>query len=378
MGFEIAGITAGLKASGKPDLGLIHSPYPLAWAIATTTNMVKAPCVSRNRSRFTSGAPVRGLIVNSGNANCANGERGIWDNEDFAGSVASPLGLPRVQDMLTASTGVIGRPLDIDRIRGAIPELVRALGQDSGAFADAILTTDTRPKQVAATLRNGARVVGIAKGSGMVHPDMATMLAFVMTDADVPQDLLREHWPGVVARSFNQVTVDGDTSTNDMAVLFSSRQLPADRNEFPEALEAVSRKLAQKIARDGEGASKLLTVAVSGGRSPEEARMAARTVASSALVKTAVHGADPNWGRILGAVGRSGAVTDLANLSIQIQGTLVYRGTPQPFDEAALSRALRGEDVLVSIDLAAGEAEGEAWGCDLSAEYVHINADYTT
>ncbi len=378
LGFEIAGVTAGLKASGRPDLGLVYSPYPLAWAMTSTENLVKAPCVSRNRSRFTSGAAVRGIVVNSGNANCATGERGIWDNEDVAGAVAGALALARVQDMLTASTGVIGQPLQVQRIRDAIPALTGALGEDSGAFADAILTTDTVPKQVGATVGRGARILGIAKGSGMIHPNMATMLAFVLTDADVSQDDLRALWPGIVDRTFNQVTVDGDTSTNDMAIVLSSRQLPADQGAFAAALEEVATKLARKIARDGEGATRLMTVRVSGARSAAEARSAARTVASSSLVKAAVHGADPNWGRILGAVGRSGAVSDLANLRIALQGRTVYQGSVLEFDAAALSEALTDEEVLIEIDLAAGDAAGEAWGCDLSPEYVRINADYTT
>ncbi len=378
MGFEIAGVTAGLKASGRPDLGLVYSPYPLAWALMSTDNVVKAPCVSRNRSRFTSGAAVRGIVVNSGNANCATGERGIWDNEDMAGAVASALALARVQDMLTASTGVIGQTLPVDRIREAIPGLTSALGEDSGAFADAILTTDTTPKQVGATLRGGSRILGIAKGSGMIHPSMATLLAFVLTDADISQDDLRAVWPGIVERTLNQVTVDGDTSTNDMAVALSSRQIGADKHEFVEALEEVVVKLARKVARDGEGATRLLTVRVTGARTGAEARAAARSVVGSNLVKAAVHGADPNWGRILAAVGRSGAVSDLANLRIGLQGVVVYRGSLLGFDAAAVSEKMRAEEVIVEIDLAAGEAVGEAWGCDLSAEYVRINADYTT
>ncbi|MEJ2358813.1 MAG: bifunctional glutamate N-acetyltransferase/amino-acid acetyltransferase ArgJ [Deinococcales bacterium] len=378
LGFEIAGVTAGLKASGRPDLGLVYSPYPLAWALTSTDNVVKAPCVSRNRSRFTSGAAVRGIVVNSGNANCATGERGTWDNEDMAGAVATALALARVQDMLTASTGVIGQPLPVERIREAVPALTSALGNDSAAFADAILTTDTAAKQAEASLPGGARIVGIAKGSGMIHPSMATMLAFILTDADIAQDELRALWPDIVARTFNQVTVDGDTSTNDMAVVLSSRQIRADRQAFAAALEEVATKLARKVARDGEGATRLLTVRVSGARTAVEARAAARTVASSLLVKAAVHGADPNWGRILAAVGRSGAVSDLANLRIGVQGVPVYRGDVLPFDPAAVSDNMKADEVLLEIDLAAGEATGEAWGCDLTPEYVHINADYTT
>ncbi len=377
-GFELSGVTAGIKESGRSDLGLIYSPHPLAWALVSTTNLVKAPCVSRNRARFAAGSAVRAVAVNSGNANCANGERGTWDNEDLAGAAAATLGLDRVQDVLTASTGVIGVPLPVDTLREAMPRAAHELAADSGAFAEAILTTDTVSKEAAATLSTGARVVGVAKGSGMIHPNMATMLAFVLTDARVSQEQLRELWPRVVDRTLNQVSVDGDTSTNDMAIVLSSQRVPADAQELEEALVDVCAKLARKVARDGEGATKLITVKVTGGRNDDEARAAAKTVAGSMLVKAAVHGADPNWGRILAAVGRSGAVCDLANVQVRVQGVELYRGSPLPFDAGEVSRLLKSDDVLLEADLAAGEAAADAWGCDLSADYVRINADYTT
>ncbi|HZX00473.1 MAG TPA: bifunctional glutamate N-acetyltransferase/amino-acid acetyltransferase ArgJ [Trueperaceae bacterium] len=377
-GFELAGITAGIKESGRSDLGLIYSPHPMAWALVSTSNLVKAPCVSRNRSRFAAETYVRAVVVNSGNANCANGERGTWDNEDLAGAAAATLGLDRVQDVLTASTGVIGVPLPIDRLKEAMPAAANDLTGDSGAFAEAIMTTDTVPKEVAATLSTGARVVGVVKGSGMIHPNMATLLAFVMTDARIAQEELRAMWPRVVDRTLNQLSVDGDTSTNDMAIALSSQRVSVDTEELEEVLVDVCAKLATKVARDGEGATKLITVRVTGGRNDVEARAAAKTVAGSMLVKAAVHGADPNWGRILAAVGRSGAVCDLANVRVSMQGAELYKGAPLPFDEAGVSSLLRQDDVLIEVDLAAGRATGEAWGCDLSADYVRINADYTT
>lgn len=377
-GFELAGITAGIKESGRSDLGLIYSPHPLAWALVSTNNLVKAPCVSRNRSRFAAETYVRAVVVNSGNANCANGERGTWDNEDLAGAAAATLALDRVQDVLTASTGVIGVPLPIEQLKAAMPAAANDLTGDSAAFAEAIMTTDTTSKEVAANLSTGARVVGVVKGSGMIHPNMATLLAFVMTDARIAQEDLREMWPRVVDRTFNQLSVDGDTSTNDMAIALSSQRVPAEREELEEVLVDVCAKLAMKVARDGEGATKLITVRVTGGRNDVEARAAAKTVAGSMLVKAAVHGADPNWGRILAAVGRSGAVCDLANVCVSMQRVELYKGAPQPFDEAEVSKLLRQEEVLIEVDLAAGKATGEAWGCDLSAEYVRINADYTT
>jgi len=378
QGFEVSGVTAGIKESGRSDLGLLYSPFPLAWALVSTTNLVKAPCVSRNRARYSAGTSVRAIVVNSGNANCANGEKGTWDNEDLAGAAAAALALDKVQDVLTASTGVIGQRLPLEPLAAAMPRAAQALAGDSSAFAEAILTTDTVSKEVAATLSGGARVVGVAKGSGMIHPTMATLLCFVMTDARVDQETLRELWPRVVDASFNQLTVDGDTSTNDMAIVLSSGKVGADLTELEAALTDVCVRLAKKVARDGEGATKLITVRVTGGRSVEEARQAARTVAGSNLIKSAVHGADPNWGRILAAIGRSGAVSDLANVRVAMQGTELYRGGPVAFDAALVSQRLRQEDVLLEADLAAGNSTGEAWGCDLSPEYVRINADYTT
>lgn len=378
QGFRAAGVKAGLKPSGRLDLGLIYSPQPLAWALMSTENLLKAACVSRNRARFSSDQPVYGLVVNSGNANCATGEQGVRHDEAFAAMAAGSLCLPRAQDMLTASTGVVGKPLPVDKLKAAMPELGSSLSEDSGAFARAIMTTDLVPKEASVDLPGGARVVGVAKGSGMIHPNMATMLAFVMTDAEVSQAELRETWPDIVRRSFNQVTVDGDTSPNDMALVFASRKVEAPAGAVREGLEQVALDLAKQIARDGEGASKLLTVRVVEARSDAEARLAARAVARSPLVKSAVHGNDPNWGRILTAVGYSGATADVASVHIRLQGAEVYRGKPLEFDAAGLSEAMKDENVLIEVALGAGEGRGEAYGCDLSAEYVRINADYTT
>lgn len=378
QGFKAAGIIAGIKESGKPDLGLIASDYPLHWALMSTENALKAPCVQRNRSRFTSGQPVFGLVVNSGNANCATGDVGTWDNEDFAAAAATVMGLARVQDILTASTGVVGQRLPLATLKAAMPKLKEALTDSSKAFAEAIVTTDTHIKQVAINLRGGARIVGVAKGSGMIHPNMATMLAFIMTDAIFPQDALRELWSRIVNRSFNCVTVDGDTSPNDMAILLSSHQVRAEPKEFGQALLEVAQQLAQKIARDGEGATKLLTVNVTSARTDDDARKAARAVARSPLVKAAVHGADPNWGRILVAVGASAVISDMANLRIALQTREVFKGAPQPFAAQEISESMQVNDVVIDIDLAAGSCDATAWGCDLTADYVHINADYTT
>ena len=379
LGFRTAGVAAGIKQSGKPDLGMIVSDEPLVWAMTSTENLVKAPCVTRNRARHAADHPVRALVVNAGNANCANGETGLWDNEDFAGMAATALSLPKVQEVLTASTGVIGKPLPMDALRAGVPKAAAALqGEDADDFAGAILTTDLVTKQVAVTLPGGARVLGIAKGSGMIHPNMATMFAFVLTDATVEQRQLRRLWREVVTRTLNQVTVDGDTSTNDMAFVLASGRVPVALDAFAAGLEEVAEGLAREVAADGEGATTLLTVAISSARTPEEARRAARSVAGSSLVKAAVHGRDPNWGRILSAIGMSGVVADLDNVSVRLQGFDVFRGTSRPFDEPAVAAAMHAGEVLIEVDLAAGDAAAKAWGCDLTADYVRINAEYRT
>ncbi|CAN5902454.1 bifunctional glutamate N-acetyltransferase/amino-acid acetyltransferase ArgJ [soil metagenome] len=378
QGFQAAGVTAGLKASGKPDLGVLLSPAPLAWAYMSTENLLKAACVTRNRGCYENDRLVHGVVVNSGNANCATGEQGDKDNEMFATLSAASLNLESAQNLLTASTGVVGKPLPVEVIKSALPKLGSELSDSADDFARAVMTTDLVPKQTEHPLPGGAKIVGVAKGSGMIHPNMATMLAFVMTDAVVSQADLRERWPDIVRRSFNQVTVDGDTSPNDMAFVFSSGRVEAPQGELFAGLERVAISLTKMIARDGEGATKLLTVRVTGARSDEEARLAARAVARSPLVKSAVHGNDPNWGRILTALGYSGADADISGVHISLQGVSVYRGQPLEFDATSLSAAMKAEDVLLEADLGVGTGSGEAYGCDLSAEYIRINADYTT
>ena len=241
------------------------------------------------------------------------------------------------------------------------------------------MTTDTRPKTASATLSTGAVIVGTAKGSGMIHPDMATMFAFAFTDAGVEQDALRAAFPQVVNRTFNAVTVDGDTSTNDMAIVLANGQAgEVPLPEFLAALEGVMRDLARQIAADGEGATKLLTVKVSGAASEAEALAAARTCCVSPLLKSAVHGNDPNWGRVIMAVGRSGAAVDIGAMTVSVQGVPVFAGKPLGYDAAAVSGAMKADEVVFEVNLGVGDAHGEAWGCDLSGEYVVINSEYTT
>ncbi|GAA6749965.1 bifunctional glutamate N-acetyltransferase/amino-acid acetyltransferase ArgJ [Thermus antranikianii] len=374
-GFRAGATRAGIKPSGKPDLALLVSGLPASWAYVATQNRAAAPSIHRGRALYARGGTLRAVVVNAGNANCATGERGFLDDRRMAEVAALRLGVP-VEEVLTASTGVIGVPLPVEKVEAGLPQI--ELTPYADAFAEAILTTDLVPKVAEAEVE-GARIVGIAKGSGMIHPNMATMLAFVVTDAALPQEALREAWRGIVDRTFNQVTVDGDTSTNDLALVMANGAFGAVPLEalFP-ALEAVAQELARKIARDGEGATKLMTVRVVGAGTEEEARRAARAVAASALWKSALYGNDPNWGRILAALGNSGARFDPGRVRIFLQGIPLYAGGALPFDREAASQAMRAEEVEVWVDLGEGPWEGMAWGCDLTEGYVRINALYTT
>ncbi|MGQ9511436.1 MAG: bifunctional glutamate N-acetyltransferase/amino-acid acetyltransferase ArgJ [Thermaceae bacterium] len=375
LAFRAGAVQAGIKPSGKPDLALLVSELPAAWAYVATKNRAAAPSVQRGRRLYEGGRPLRAVIVNAGNANAATGKRGFEDDERMARAAARWLGLSP-EEVLTASTGVIGVPLPVDRIEAALPRM--DLTPFAEAFAGAILTTDLVVKT--AEIQVGpARIVGLAKGSGMIHPKMATMLAFLVTDAALPQDLLRQGFRRVVDRTFNQVTVDGDTSTNDMALLMANGAAgPVEAGAFFQALEEVARELARKIARDGEGATKLMVVRVRGAATEEEARGAARVVAASPLWKSALYGNDPNWGRILAALGNSGARFDPLKVRIALQGIPLYDAGALAFDREAASQAMRKEEVVVEVDLREGDSEAEAYGCDLTEEYVRINALYTT
>jgi len=394
QGFLAAGVGAGLKKNGKKDLALIASLEPAAAAGVFTRNRVQAAPVLVTREHVRRGS-LRGIVCNSGRANACVGARGLQDARDMAAEAAAVLTQTlkhevKAEEIAVASTGVIGVPLPMEDIREGIRRAGAALGREG--FADAaraIMTTDTVPKVAMATVGThesgggrAATVVGMAKGSGMIHPDMATMLAFVLSDAWVDPDLL----PGALARavdaSFNMITVDGDTSTNDMVLVLANgasgvrvakEELPA----FEEALTAVCLQLARAIARDGEGASKYLEVLVKGAHSLSDARRAARAVAGSALVKTAVAGADPNWGRILAAVGYAGIEFDPGRTSVFLGPVMVSReGVEVPFIEEEARAAMAGPDVHITVDLGMGGAEARAFGCDLTEGYVRINASY--
>lgn len=372
-------MAAGIKPSGKTDLSCVVSTHDCAWAFAGTRSTTAAASVLRNRELYAAGQPVRALVVNAGVANAATGRRGAQDNADMADALGSVLNI-RESAVLTASTGIIGHLLPMDKVLSGIEHLPEELGHAALPFATAIMTTDTKPKTASATLSTGATIVGTAKGSGMIHPDMATMFAFAFSDAQVDQEALRTAFPAIVARTFNAVTVDGDTSTSDMAVVLANGQAgPVELNEFLIALESVMRQLAREIAADGEGATKLLTVRVTGAANEGEALVAARTCCVSPLLKSAVHGSDPNWGRVIMAVGRSGAQVNIEKLKVAVQDIPVFAGRPLTYDAAQVSGHMKeAQEVIFEIDLGVGSAQGEAWGCDLSAQYVSINADYTT
>lgn len=380
-GYVAAGTTCGLKASGKPDLALVASERPATVAGTFTTNLVKAAPVLLCQQRVAVGR-ARAVIANSGNANACTGEQGMEAAHRMAAAAARRLDCSP-DEILVLSTGVIGVQLPVEKIEAALPGLDLRTGGGEVA-ARAIMTTDTRPKTAAVAVEDGGstwHIGGMAKGAGMIHPNMATMLAVITTDADIIAPVLQRHLSAAVARSFNCIDVDGDTSTNDTVLLLAngaSGRVPPP-NLFGEALTRVCISLARQVAADGEGATKLIETRVTGAASEAEAAVAARAISSSSLVKAAMHGNDPNWGRIMCAAGYSGAAFDPAKARLLVQDVPLFAaGVPLPFDAAAVSAALRAPEVRIHLELGAGSGEATAWGCDLSPEYVHINADYTT
>ncbi len=387
LGFQAGAVAAGLKKSGGLDLCLIASDTPCAAAGVFTTNRVQAAPVRLDRERLQK-ARAQAIVVNSGNANACTGPQGDEDAREMARLAAARLGL--AEDLvLVASTGVIGVPLPMDRIREGIARIT--VGPDGGALAaQAIMTTDTRPKAGAVRLEIAGRPVtigGIAKGAGMIHPHMATMLAFLTTDAAVDPAWLNTALRQAVDQSFNQISVDGDTSTNDTVLILANGQAGApllhsaspEAPAFQAALEALCGELAKMIARDGEGATKLIEAVVEGAASLADARRAARAIVSSNLIKAMVYGNDPNWGRILCAVGYSGAAVDERRAEVWIGDVLLFQdGRPVPADREAARAALQGPEVHLRVHLHLGPARATAWGCDLTEGYVEINAKYTT
>jgi glutamate N-acetyltransferase/amino-acid N-acetyltransferase len=381
-GFHFAAGHCGIKSQAA-DLGLAWSDSPAACAALFTTNRVQAAPVRLSRLHLASRhGRMRAMVVNSGNANCATGRAGERAALSCAAAAGRALGCA-AEEVLVCSTGVIGVPLDARLIARALPAWAR---REDGplALARAILTTDTRMKVAGGTFRDGAgafRIAGMAKGSGMIHPRMATMLAFVFTDAPLPPASLRAQLRAAAAESFNRISVDGDTSTNDTLALFASGAgaplSAAGQRGFAQTLAAVCRSLALQIVRDGEGARRLVRIQVRGARTLADADRAARAIANSPLVKTALAGADPNWGRVLAAAGYSGARFDPELAEVRFNRLLVYKaGRALPFDEASAKRDLDRPELEVGVDLKAGRAQSWMWTCDLTEGYIKINASY--
>jgi glutamate N-acetyltransferase/amino-acid N-acetyltransferase len=395
-GFKAGGIWCGIKAkSQKRDLALIYSEKSCTTAAMFTTNRVKAACVLVSQEHVANGK-LHAIIANSGNANACTGEAGLAAARRMAELAADEFAIsPR--DVAVASTGVIGVPLPIAAIENSIGALANSLrGDDAGHIAalEAIMTTDTRNKEVSVEIEIGgvtARIGGMVKGSGMIHPNMATMLCFLTTDVAITRELLEKSLRQAVRRSFNRVTVDGDTSTNDMVIVLAngaSGATPiatenADYAVFAEALEASCIKLARAMARDGEGATKLMTVTVCGAADEQAAEVLAKSIAASSLVKTACFGADANWGRILCAMGYSGAEFNPATTSVSFKSpageiAVFQNGQPLGFSEENAKKILLEEEIDILVNAGGGNGSATAWGCDLTYDYVKINGDYRT
>lgn len=389
-GFRASGVCAGIKPSGLPDVAVILSDTPCEAAGTFTTNRIAAAPVQWDRSLVPSGS-IRAIIINAGNANAATGAQGLANARRTAELAASHLSCNPDQ-ILLASTGIIGHQLPMDLLEKGLTEAISLARSDEEGFraaSEAILTTDTRPKVVSkqCTLKDGqtATLLGLAKGAAMIGPRMATMLGFLITDIRVPSETLQEILSKAVDDSFNCISVEGHTSTNDSVLILSASHEEVflsgeDLETFSSMVREVCRQLARMIPEDGEGATHLITLEVEGCRSQDEAKQIARTVADSPLVKTAVHGADPNWGRILSAVGYAGIEFDEAEVVLEINGTCLFReGAPVDVNLAELSDRMRANrDVRIRITLQQGPSSTTFWTSDLTSEYVRLNADYTT
>ena len=385
-GFMAGAVHAGIKSSDSTDLAILYSQSPCVAAAVFTTNKVKAAPVILSQKHLST-AQAQAIVANSGCANACTGQQGAADALEMANLAAQKLNL-KPEDVLIASTGVIGTPLPMDCIKGGIEEI--KLRQNGGhAFARAIMTTDTRPKEIGARVSfedKSFTIGGALKGAGMIHPDLATMLCFISTDARVNATFLQASLRKAADISFNMATIDGDTSTNDSVFLLANgmagnKIINFDNGDaFQEALNEVCIRLAMAMVRDGEGASKLMEVTVEGATTQAEARRAARTIAGATLVKTALHGGNPNWGRIVAALGRSGVEMALDKLDIYVNNTLVMKqGSPVPCNQEEMRITLLTRDTAIArICLNLGDGKATAWGCDLSEEYVTLNSEDIT
>jgi len=392
-GYHATGSHIGIKEC-KKDLAIIYSEVPAKAAGVFTSNIVKASSILWNQNLIQNPDGIRAIVINSGNANACTGEVGIKHTELMATELASCLEMNKNQ-VLVASTGIIGVPLPIDTIIAGIKNTYEKLGNtklDANLAAEAIMTTDTYPKQISVEFTiegKKVRIGGIAKGSGMIHPNMATMLGFITTDINISRDLLNRALKKSVDDSYNMISVDGDTSTNDLVILLANGQGGnseiKEENEdyylFKQALHCVNLFLAQEIVRDGEGAKKFIAVKVTGAASKSDARLISKSVITSNLVKTAFFGEDANWGRILAAMGYSGAYFNPAKVSIKFHNgshsiKLMQNGNPIQFDEELALKILKKNEITVELQLKEGNGEAIAWGCDLSYDYIKINGDY--
>lgn len=392
-GFRATGAAVGIK-KGVKDLALIASDVPATAAAAFTTNVVKATSVTRNMAIMESGAKINGVAINSGNANACTGELGVKSNKEMAKKYADCLGVDE-NTILTASTGVIGATFPIETVTAGIESTYKNLGyerSDALLAAEAIMTTDTYSKEVAVEFEIGGKTVhmgGMAKGSGMICPNMATMLAFVTTDCAISKELLNKALKADIQTTYNMVSVDGDTSTNDTIIVMANglaenEEIASegkDYNTFKEALHYVNERLAKNLVRDGEGATKFIEVNVNGAATEQDAKTMAKSVVKSSLVKAAMFGEDANWGRVLCAMGYSGVKFDPTKVDIVFESAkgdilLMDNGTPIVFDEEKAATILSEKEITVNIKISEGSQKATAWGCDLSYDYVKINGDY--
>ena len=389
QGFLFSACATGVKASGRPDLALVLMPEGASAAALFTQNQVVAAPVTVGRSHLrASRGRVRALIVNAGNANCATGKIGLEAAKNICSALATELRIEPNQ-VFPSSTGIIGVPLPVEKITRSLSRL--AVAAKSGpeafdSFAHAILTTDTRKKIACDAIqrkKNTAVLAGVAKGAGMIHPQLATMLVYLFTDISASSVDLQRCLRGAVNESFNNISIDGDTSTNDTVLLLASGHsgvaLKNARKEFERALRSVCQSLARQIVADGEGVTHLVRLKIEQARTEDEARRVARSIANSVLVKTAWAGADPNWGRILAAIGNSGVRINPAKINIYLGPHQICRdGTASPFDKEAAHQYMSLPSYEIRVLLGAGKAKLDFLSCDLTAEYVHINADYST
>jgi len=385
-GFSFSGVVSGLKKNNQKDLGLIYSEVPTSIAGVFTKNRVQAAPVLLDRERIKKGF-CRAVIVNSGSANCCTGDQGMKDAISEARLAAYGLNISE-ELIFVASTGVIGKPLALDKIEAAVPALVKALSPGGiNDFAQAIMTTDTVPKIVSRNGNiggSGFNITGVAKGAGMICPDMATMLCFVCTDAEASPGYLKEALLSSVEKSFNRITIDGDTSTNDTVLVMANGVSGtvvgsrSDKTYFKELLGEVLMELAKMVVKDGEGATKLVDIIVKGAASGSEAEKIAKTIANSSLVKTALFGEDANWGRILAAAGRSGVEFDPGLADIYFNDVLMVKNGMGCGDAAEIeaTKVLKNPEFTIMVDLKMGEGKASVLTCDFSIDYVKINADY--